>query len=412
MESRGEAPRTNRPLTLFGRVSKGAVATSVIAGSLIVGGATTMVTVSAHVPSASLACDTAGPILNVNLVKYTSSVTNTVVVTVDGVVADSNANFGTTFIKTYHINTTNAPFVAHTAEVNVHAGDDPTGSHGWTKDIKLTAARCVAPASPTISTLPSTAGPIGAAIHDSATVHGGNAPTGNVVFKLFGPQANPSSPVCTTAIFTSTAPLVSGNAVSGAFSGVTVAGTYAWTAAYSGDVRNNSAFSGCTAELTTVGKAGLAISTTPSAGGVVPVAVSDSATITGGHAPTGSVVFKLYGPTSATAPDCTTTPIFTSTVPLAGKTTVASGSHSVTAAGTYAWTAEYSGDANNKGAKSGCADELVTTTSPGGVGGITTPNTGGDSAAGKLTVGGFLLLSGIGVALMGVIVPRRRRNAA
>ena len=57
------------------------------------------------------------------------------------------------------------------------------------------------------------------------------------------------------------------------------------------------------------------ISTTPSAGGSVGTAIFDTATVTGGVTPTGTVTFNLFGPGNTT---CTGTPVFTSTNPLSG----------------------------------------------------------------------------------------------
>jgi len=86
-----------------------------------------------------------------------------------------------------------------------------------------------------------------------------------------------------------------------------------------------------------------------------------------------------------------------------------SGTFSITAAGTYQWVAKYSGDANNASVSSKCGDEPVTATSvAGGVKAITTPSTGDTGALTGMTVGGFLLLGGLGAALAGAIVPRRR----
>jgi hypothetical protein len=437
MTTRGETPRSTEP-TIFGRFRKGAVGTALLAGTLFAGGMGTMITASAHTPTATLTCDTAGPVLNVSLTAYIASQTNTntVAVTVDGVLTD-NANFGTTFLRTYHINAPGAAFVSHTAEVNVTAWDDPTGSNGWTKDIKLTAPACQTLASPSIATTPSAGGPIGTVLSDVANVTGGislNTGTGKVNFKLFGPTdtACHGTPVFTSpnipasASTGTTAQFRSGN-----FAGALTAGAYSWTADYTGDASNNPASSACTKEVTLVGKSGPSIVTTPtpSAGGPIDTPISDSATLTGATSPTGTVTFKLFGPTDQA---CAGTPLFTSAVALpSGSATVTSAAFSGTStAGTYSWTADYSGDANNAAASSLCTVETVvitsiapiTTISPppstssgGGQGvqglttAVTTPGTGGDAAVGKLTVGGFLLLGGLGVALFGYMIPRRRR---
>ncbi len=88
--------------------------------------------------------------------------------------------------------------------------------------------------------------------------------------------------------------------------------------------------------------------------------ISDTAVVTGGAKPTGTVTFSLYGDSK-----CASTPVFTQTVPLAPGLT-GSGAYTPTAAGTYIWVASYSGDAANNPAKGACGDpaETVVVTAP------------------------------------------------
>ncbi|TMC08651.1 MAG: VWA domain-containing protein [Chloroflexi bacterium] len=205
-----------------------------------------------------------------------------------------------------------------------------------------------------ITTLPSPGGPAGTSISDTATVSGGSSPMGTVTFTLFGPA---DTACAGPPVFTSTDPLVGDSATSGSFA-TTQAGTYRWVAAYSGDARNTGIASGCQDEPVTIARATPAISTTPSAGGAVGTPVSDTATVTGGFGPTGSVFFSLFAPGDAT---CAGTPVFTSTDPLGGGG-AASGPYPTTDVGTYRWVATYGGDAHNTTTSSGCQDEPVTTT--------------------------------------------------
>jgi hypothetical protein len=107
-------------------------------------------------------------------------------------------------------------------------------------------------------------------------------------------------------------------------------------------------------------KASPAISTSPSAGGLVgSTRVTDTATLSGGSSPSGSITFNLYGP-SATA-GCSGTPVDTENAAVNGdgSYTTPTGAKP-TQAGTYWWTASYGGDSANNPAASGCGDESVT----------------------------------------------------
>ena len=89
-------------------------------------------------------------------------------------------------------------------------------------------------------------------------------------------------------------------------------------------------------------------------GGVVGVAMlTDSATLSGGYNPTGSISFTL------TAPDGTTTP--EGSVTVTGDANYSSPSVLATEVGVYTWHASYSGDTNNGPASDNGANEGVTT---------------------------------------------------
>jgi YVTN family beta-propeller protein len=231
----------------------------------------------------------------------------------------------------------------------------------------------VAAASPGLSTNASADVSLGGSVHDTATLTGGAAPSGQITFKLYGP----GDATCSgSPAFTDTK-TVSGNASydSSNFT-PTAAGTYRWTASYSGDANNDGATSDCNAsdESTTVAKASPTISTTPVTGVTVGANIHDEATVSGRiEAQTGATVeFKLYGPG---APNCEGAALFTDSVsypPSAGA--VSSPNHAATEVGTYHWSATYSGDANNDTASSTCSEAsviakatptLVTAASPG-----------------------------------------------
>lgn len=92
--------------------------------------------------------------------------------------------------------------------------------------------------------------------------------------------------------------------------------------------------------------------------------VSDSATISSGSNPTGSITFKLYGPSPT--PACTNLVFTSSPVTVNGNGTYGPVSFSPTAVGTYYWVASYSGDEHNNPVSGACGDTGETSTvSPG-----------------------------------------------
>jgi hypothetical protein len=96
----------------------------------------------AHVPSAALTCQDGSPVLGINLTRYNAGYTNTVSASVDGTVVLSTTVFGTSYSNSFDISN---PLIGHTAQVVVKAGDDPTGSQGWTKTLSLSLPACQQP---------------------------------------------------------------------------------------------------------------------------------------------------------------------------------------------------------------------------------------------------------------------------
>ncbi len=218
----------------------------------------------------------------------------------------------------------------------------------------------VTKATPIITTHASATVTVGGTISDTATLAGGAAPTGNVLFSAYGPNdTSCSGPV----VFTSTGSVAGNGAYTSGSFDTTTAGTYQFVALYGGDADNNAATTACgdANETATVAKAVPAISTHASATVTVIGTISDTATLAAGDIPTGTIVFDGYGPGNAT---CTGTPTFTSTVPAGGDGTYASAGFAATAAGTYQFVAAYSGDSNNLAETTACGDanESVTVT--------------------------------------------------
>jgi len=80
---------------------------------------------------------------------------------------------------------------------------------------------------------------------------------------------------------------------------------------------------------------------------------SDTATLSGGSNPTGTINFKLYGPDDAT---CSGTPVLNENVTVSGNGPYTSPTYTPTAVGVYRWVASYSGDGANSPASGACND--------------------------------------------------------
>jgi hypothetical protein len=115
----------------------------------------------------------------------------------------------------------------------------------------------------------------------------------------------------------------------------------------------------------------LTLRTVTSPGVTLGASIFDTATLTGGATPTGTITFSLYGPND---PICDTTAIFRSTAIVNGDGIYTSASFTPLVIGTYRWRAGYSGDANNAALLTACADvsESVVVSAPGSFAGIPT----------------------------------------
>jgi hypothetical protein len=95
-----------------------------------------------------------------------------------------------------------------------------------------------------------------------------------------------------------------------------------------------------------------AIATTASAGVALGAAIHDTAVLSGGSSPTGSITFNLY---SASDTACSTV-LSSSTVPVSGAGSYDSPPVTPSAAGAYQWVATYGGDAHNTSVSGACDD--------------------------------------------------------
>jgi len=264
-------------------------------------------------------------------------------------------------------------------------GEFDSGTSGVPDAADASATECftVNPVMPSIPTTASGTVVLGNPVSDTAGLAGtanrpgspiingplGAAAVGSITFKLFGPN----DPTCASAaVFTSAAVPVAGDGQysSGNFT-PTSAGTYVWTASYTGDSPNTLGVNGvCGApnESVVVSPKQPTITTQATAGPVnVGTALDDSATLSGtalkpdGVTPaTGTITFSLYGPSAS--PVCTTA-IATRVVNVSGDGNYTAsngsgtGSLTPTTPGTYYWIAVYSGDPpNTLGVSGKCGD--------------------------------------------------------
>ena len=254
------------------------------------------------------------------------------------------------FIASYSGDTNNVAVSGHCTD----AGESITFTPGATQSVIST--RASAASSPDTFT-------------DTATVTGGtgpNAPTGQVTFQVYGPNdATCTGPFVTISPSSSLA--ADGTATSGPFTAPS-AGTYTFIASYGGDAHNTPAAGTCSSahESFVVEKASPAISTTEAASTTTSGSFTDTATLTGlatGHAPSGTVTFRVYGPNDAT---CTGTAVTLTPASAVTGASTTSGLFTPPGPGTYTFVASYSGDAFNSPVAGHCSDanERFTVASP------------------------------------------------
>ncbi|HVF13853.1 MAG TPA: Ig-like domain-containing protein, partial [Acidimicrobiales bacterium] len=120
---------------------------------------------------------------------------------------------------------------------------------------------------------------------------------------------------------------------------------------------------GSTTQLVTVERVVTSLVTQASGPVEVGGQISDTATLSGGLNPTGTITFRLFGPDDA---DCGNSVAFTSSGVVTGNGVYLSAAFNPNEPGTYRWVASYSGDATNAPANNACNDpgESVTVTPP------------------------------------------------
>jgi hypothetical protein len=219
---------------------------------------------------------------------------------------------------------------------------------------------------------------VGGTISDTASVIGdpqGPKPTGTVTFAVYGPD----DPTCANAPAFTSGPIdvTRVTTPSGPFS-PTLPGTYQFVATYTGDMVYSPATSKCNDpnEAVLVTAVTPKLTTTASPSVAVNGTITDTAVLTGGQAPTGTIMFVLYQPIDTT---CAGPPVFRSTITIVDPSSVVSEPYIPPIPGTFRWRAFYSGDHTNGATSAPCNDtgeSVDVTPGPGGPGGPSTPGSG------------------------------------
>jgi hypothetical protein len=199
-------------------------------------------------------------------------------------------------------------------------------------------------------------------IEDSALLSGGVPTSGTIVFKLFGPD---DAACGGTPVFVSSLPVsYQGHYSSGPFA-PSLPGVYRFDAEYSGDANDDPATTACGDPGETVNLPGVSHPTLTQrtvGNATVGEQITDTASISGGLAPTGTVRFELFAPTDT---GCSHGALIISTVAVVGDGSYSSDPFTASALGDYRYTATYSGDGLNAPAATICDDSSsVVTVSP------------------------------------------------
>ena len=205
-------------------------------------------------------------------------------------------------------------------------------------------------------------------LNDTADLEGGNAPTGTITFTLLAPPALGGEVVYTDVVtvngngkYHTTTPTGTNPGGYNLPTTGTVTGTYQWNATYSGDSSNKPVSDNDNPnEQVPVYPATPTIVTAPNPAGYnlpissfPPQILNDTAMLTGGYNPSGTITFELVAP-----PALGGGVVYTDVVTVNGNGTYDTtdktpgtnpGGYELptTANGTYQWNTSYSGDSNN-----------------------------------------------------------------
>ncbi|MGB7686214.1 MAG: hypothetical protein WBL45_10595, partial [Solirubrobacterales bacterium] len=213
------------------------------------------------------------------------------------------------------------------------------------------------PAAPPTLVVAATDAVVGQTIQATAQLSEGINASGEISFEVFGPD----DPTCAGFALTPAPASASvdgdGEYSSGEFT-PSEAGTYSWSAHYSGDSENPSEDSICSV-VSTVSSASPNLSGTATSGVTVGSTITDEATLTGGFEASGQLTFRAFGPNNQT---CAGTPKYEDTVAVNGDDSYSPSGFAPLPAGLYRWTVEYGGDSNNEPVSLGCGAANQTST--------------------------------------------------
>jgi hypothetical protein len=206
----------------------------------------------------------------------------------------------------------------------------------------------VSKATPALSGVATSVPKAGETITDKATLSGGFAAGGQLVFRAYGPDDK----TCATAPAYEKSVAVSGDGAYSPAGFAPPAGLYRWTVAYSGDGKNDPASTSCDADKQSSAVGMVSIVLTASAtGGTIGNQVTATATIKEGAIPSGQIIFRAFPPSDA---NCSGAASFSSTVKVSGNGSYRSATYTPPRVGAFRWTVAYSGDVNHSPATVGC----------------------------------------------------------
>ncbi len=242
------------------------------------------------------------------------------------------------------------PLVVGSYSYNITYGGDSLNFLASGNCEPFTAGTATPILTTSVSPITLTLGPSPISTHDTATLSNGVNPKGTLTFTVF------NNPTCSgSPVFTSTSVTVNGNGAyaSSSFTPSAV-GSYYWVASYTGDANNDPAAGSCGAngETLIVHPAGPSITTSVSPSTITlttaTVSSADTATLSGGFSPNGTITFTVF------SASCGGSPLFTSMVSVNGNGVYVSAPFTPPGFGTYYWMASYSGDANNNPSTDPC----------------------------------------------------------